>query len=278
MRSRERGFTLIEVLITVVVAGVLGAALMSLVLGQQKFYGQSEDAVIAQQNIRASLDLMGAELRMAGPSDILAADADSVAVRSDILRGVICRMPNSDQAYVFVYDTVATANLPGGVRGTAYSNPYDSAWVYEPGFTPSSSVSNTAQTVCVTQKGAPSTRPLSDFRDTNGWTAFAAPPDEGALVRWYGRLAYRLSPSGSDPNAWAIWRSGQELVTPFATSSRFRYVMANGSVRNSVGAGQLDQIRQIRVEVTAIGDANNRYGVNRPIVYDIPLRNCTANC
>lgn len=275
-RKADRGFTLVEVLITIIVAGVLGASLMGLLLGQQRFYGHADDSILAQQNIRAALDLMGAELRMANPTDIVAAEADSVTVRFDIKRGIVCGLPNSGQAYVFVYDSVGSANLPGGVWGMGFSGAYDSTWVYKDGFTPNSSVSQTAMDVCKIQKDVPAARPLSEFRQTGGWGG--VDPEEGSLARWYGKLSYRLSGSSTVPNAWAIWRSGQEFVTPFANTSRFRYVMDNGSVQNQVAAGQIDRIRRIRIEATAIGEVNNRYGVNRPIVYDIPLRNCTKNC
>ncbi|MGH7540521.1 MAG: PilW family protein [Gemmatimonadota bacterium] len=280
-RTGDRGFTLVEVLIAIVAAGVLGASLLGLVLGQQRFYGESGDAILAQQNLRASLDLMGSELRMASPTDIMAANSDSIAVRFDVVRGVVCRVPGAGQAYVLVYDSVGTANLPAGFRGTAYSNPYDSTYVYEDGFTPSVTGSGTGTApynACVA-KDAPDTYPGTAYRDTNGWGAFAVMPDSGALVRWYGRLSYWLGTSTSSPNGWAIWRNDQELVTPFHNTSRFRYVMANGSVQNSVvGVGQLDDIRMIRVEVTATGGGTNPYDVRRPIVYDIPLRNCTASC
>ena len=145
MRNRTRGFTLVEVLITVVVAGVLGGALMSLVLGQQKFYGHSDDTIVAQQNLRAAMDLMATELRMASPSDIMQARSDSVVVRFDILRAVVCDVTGADQVATFVYDSVASANLPSGFRGTAYSGAYDSAFVYGDGFTSTSSTGGSAQ-------------------------------------------------------------------------------------------------------------------------------------
>lgn len=271
-RLRSAGFTLVEVLITIVVAGVLGAALMGLVLGQQRFYGHSDDTIVAQQNLRAAMDLMATELRMASPTDIMVAQSDSVVVRFDILRAVVCSVTGANQAAVLVYDSVASANLPAGFRGTAYSGAYDSAFVYGNGFTPTSNATGTARTIC-TNNGAPSTYPNSAYRSTSGWSSqFGTVPDRGSLVRWYGRLAYSFSPSTSN-NGDALWRNAQELVTPFESGARFTYLMANGSVQTNVGAGQLANIRQIRVVATATGDNINRYDVRRAISYDIPLRN-----
>ncbi len=267
-RFRSAGFTLVEVLITIVVAGVLGAALMGLVLGQQRFYGHSDDTIIAQQNLRAAMDLMATELRMASPTDVMVARSDSVAVRFDILRGVVCDT-SAAQATVFVYDSVASANLPAGFRGTAYSGAYDSTFVYADGFTPTSSGSGAAKTTC-TGNGAPAGYPNSSYRTASGWPGVV--PARGSLLRWYGALAYSFGPSNS--NNWdALWRNGVELVTPFEVGAVFRYVMANGSVQNNVAGGQLQNIRQIRVMAAATGDGVNRFGVRRPLTYDIPLRN-----
>jgi prepilin-type N-terminal cleavage/methylation domain-containing protein len=276
LRDRTRGFTLVEVLITIVVAGVLGGALMALVMGQQRFYGHSDDTIVAQQNLRAAMDLMATELRMASPTDIMRARSDSVVVRFDILRAVVCDVTGPNETAVFVYDSVTSANLPSGFRGTAYSGAYDSAFVYADGFTPA--VAGTGgggsgpQGVC-TANGAPGGQPSSVYRRTTGWTSqFGLVPDRGSLLRWYGALAYSFGSSTSTTGE-ALFRNVDELVTPFEAGAVFRYVMANGSVQNNVAGGQLANIRQIRVVATAIGDGVNQFGVRRQLTYDIPLRN-----
>lgn len=263
----SRGFTLVEVLITVVVAGILGGALMSLVIGQQRFYARSDNEVLAQQNIRAAVDLMAAELRMAAPEDIVTASADSVTIRFDLVRAVVCG-GGSGSTHVYAYDSVANANLTSGIVGTAYSEPYDSAFVYADGFTGTITGSNAAsETLCQTN-GAPTSEPSSAFRLVSGWTT--APP-RGSLVRWYGTLTYSFAASATDAGAQAIWRNGQELVTPFEAGARFWYVMQNGSVQGSVSGTSLTDIREIRMGATATGQGP--FQARRAVVYDIPLRN-----
>lgn len=262
-----RGFTLVEVLITVVVASILGGALMSLVIGQQRFYARSDNEVLAQQNIRAAVDLMAAELRMAAPGDIMLAATDSVTIRFDLLRGVVCA-GGSGSTNIFAYDSVGTANLTSGIVGTAFSGPYDSAFVYDDGFTGTVSGSHSAsRTVCQTN-GAPMSEPLSAFRLVSGWTTT---PPRGSLVRWYGTLTYAFAPSATDAGSQAIWRNGQELVTPFEAGARFWYVMQDGSVQGSVSGGSLTDIREIRIAATATGQGP--FQARRPVVYDVPLRN-----
>ena len=264
---RSRGFTLVEILITVVVAGIIGGALMSLVISQQRFYARSDNHVLAQQNIRAAVDLMAAELRMASPEDIVTAASDSVTIRFDLVRGVVCG-GGSGSTHVFAYDSVGNANLSSGIAGTAYSEPYDSAFVYNDGFTGSITASNPAsETLCQTN-GAPTTEPSSAFRLVSGWTTT---PPRGSLLRWYGTLTYAFAPSVTDAGAQAIWRNGQELVTPFEAGAQFWYVMQDGSVLSSVSAGSLTDIREIRIGATATGQGP--FQARRPVVYDVPLRN-----
>jgi prepilin-type N-terminal cleavage/methylation domain-containing protein len=274
-RNRVGGFTLVEVMITIVVASVLGGALLTLVVGQQRFYTTSDNALLAQQNVRAAVDLVAAELRMASPEDIVRAQSDSVVVRFDLMRAVVCDTLGGGQADIFVYDSVTNANLVSSFRGTAYSGPYDSAFVYGDSFTPTvASTGGTAQTNCRNNGADPNgTAASGDFRRTSGWAAeYGITPLRGSLVRWYGLLSYRFGASTSVSGSDAIWRNNQELVSPFESGAQFQYVMASGSVQNSVSGPNLDKIREIRVVVIATGEGS-AFNVRRPVTYDIPLRN-----
>lgn len=271
-RRAQTGFTLVEMIITITVTTVLGAGILSLLLGQNRFYGHNDDAIYAEQSIRAAVDLMSAELRMASPSDVMAATSDSVSVRFDLVRAVVCAVTAGDQTAVFVYDTVSNANLPSGFRGGAFSGPYDSAFVYADGWIGTTSGSGSAKNTCV-DNGAPDLTGTQLYRRVSGWGAgFGAVPVQGSIVRSYGRLTYRFADSGFGPGL-AVWRNSQELVSPFDSGARFRYVLDDGSVVTSVAPAQFNQIRMIRIEATAIGDGVDRYGVKRTIEHSIPLRN-----
>lgn len=272
-RGRAAGFTIVELLVTLTVAGVLGMAILALVLGQNRFYGQSDDVIYAQQSLRAAMDLMASELRMAGPADVLAAAPDSVAIRFDLVRAVVCDSTAADETTLFVYDSVSNANLPAGFRGTAYSGPYDSAFVYADGWTGVATVGGSGAKSDCTDRGAPSDGESWAYRRVTGWQGeFGDVPDRGSLVRVYGRLTYRLGDSGFGTGI-AVWRNSQELVSPFEDGGRFRYLLDDGTLATTVSGGDLDRIRAIRIEVTAVGDGMNRFDVRRPIDYEVPLRN-----
>lgn len=275
-RVGRAGFTLVETLITLVVAGVLGVAILTLILGQNRFYEHSDDAIYAQQTIRAAMDLMSSELRMISPTDLRAAEEDSLAARFDLVRGVVCDTVGTDEAYLFVYDSVENANLPSDFRGTAFSGPYQSTFEYGDGWTGSTDAPNAvAEATCVANGSPVSVIPANVYREVSGWTGHpetGEAPERGSLVRFYGELSYSLA-SSSFGSGLAVWRNDQELVSPFETGGSFEYVMADGSVQSSVGSSDFDQVRVIRIDLTAVGEDVNRYGVERQIEYEIPLRN-----
>jgi len=73
MLRKNDGLTLIELLIALTVSAFVMAGLYRTVIGQQKSYTVQEQVVDAQQNVRAAVDRMTREIRMAGyRKDLLA--------------------------------------------------------------------------------------------------------------------------------------------------------------------------------------------------------------
>lgn len=64
--SRRRGFTLVELLITMVVASIAMSGILSVYVSQTKAYSVNDDMADMQQNLRAALYLMKNDLRNAG--------------------------------------------------------------------------------------------------------------------------------------------------------------------------------------------------------------------
>jgi len=60
------GFTLVELMITLVISGIIAGALYSTYLVQQHSYTNQEAVAEMQQNIRAALMVMSRDIRMAG--------------------------------------------------------------------------------------------------------------------------------------------------------------------------------------------------------------------
>ena len=66
IKKKDRGVTLIELMIVLVIAAVLVAGVYSLFITQHRSYAVQDQVVGVQQDARAALDIMGRDIRMAG--------------------------------------------------------------------------------------------------------------------------------------------------------------------------------------------------------------------
>ncbi|MDA3832850.1 MAG: prepilin-type N-terminal cleavage/methylation domain-containing protein [Spirochaetales bacterium] len=76
LKSMNKGFTLIELLIAMAISGVIMTGVYSAFKSQQDSYLAQEQVAEMQQTIRASLDIMTREIRMAGFRGVADSDAN----------------------------------------------------------------------------------------------------------------------------------------------------------------------------------------------------------
>ncbi|WP_028581422.1 prepilin-type N-terminal cleavage/methylation domain-containing protein [Desulfogranum japonicum] len=81
-RTGQIGFTLVELMITMVIASLISAALYSAYISQQRSQTAQDQIVEMQQHLRGGVNFMVRELRMAGCDPQLTADAGIVAATS----------------------------------------------------------------------------------------------------------------------------------------------------------------------------------------------------
>jgi len=89
--SNKKGFTLVELMITMAISGILVAAIYSVYTLQQKTHTAQDQVVEMQQNIRAAVLTMVQELRMAGydptssaGATITSANKSSISFQQDL--------------------------------------------------------------------------------------------------------------------------------------------------------------------------------------------------
>ena len=87
--NKNRGLTLIEVLIALALSVIIFAALASFFIGQQRHYNVRTQVAAMQENTRTGLDFMGRELSMTGynPTEtagVVTATATTVQVTMDL--------------------------------------------------------------------------------------------------------------------------------------------------------------------------------------------------
>lgn len=271
----EGGFTLVEALVALTISGILASGLISLLVGQSRFYDRTDDQLNAEQVAQATFDLVSAELRMASAQDLLAAASDSVTIRFDVVRGVVCDSTGSDEASIYVYNRTTNAGLTGSFFGIAVSGPYEETFEYEDNWNPTPTATGSGPKSDCTASGTPGTAPDSDYLRVTGWGARFTDgvPERGALMRGYGSLTYRFAASSFFATRTALWRGTQELVGPFDNTAAFSYVMANGSVQSFVSGSALDSVIAVRMTATATGEGSNPHNISRPLAFDVPFRN-----
>jgi prepilin-type N-terminal cleavage/methylation domain-containing protein len=104
-----RGFTLVELLVVVALAGVVLGALGRLLLSNQQFYRSESQVLDVEQGLRAVAQLIPAELRelSAQGGDILAMGRDSITIRAMRSLDVICALPSAAAGEVVVADSLS---------------------------------------------------------------------------------------------------------------------------------------------------------------------------
>jgi type II secretory pathway pseudopilin PulG len=268
--GRRDGFSLPEAVISIAMLAIIGSAIISLLRSQIRFYRHQEDVVIAGQNIRALVEALGGDIRMASGPDFLTARADTLALRSDIRRAVVCDSTAPDEAVVFVYDSVSAANLPPAYRGIAISPPDDSTWSYADGRVLTVRDVGAGPRAMCAGSGVPASVPDQRFRRLAGWlSAFpgGAPP-AGTIVREYGRLDYAFA---SAAGRLSLRRNSQELATPFLAGA-FTYMLADGTSHASLPPAQFSRLVAVTVSGRATGPGT--VGIPaRDFTHEIVLRN-----
>lgn len=270
--SGAAGFTLVEMVVTLVIVGVLGAGIVGLLMRQSAFYNQNDERIFAGQTLRATSDLVPAELRVASGKDIILSKEDSVTIRYPIKQGVVCAVDGSDNVYYYVYHEPDNANLAGGVEGSAFQNPDSTDFTYEDGFDATGSATSTAQSTCEDQ-GVPTGLSSDDFREVT-WSG--AGVEGGAMIRTYGHLTYWFGDSNFGQGL-ALWRNDQEFIAPFsAETTTFEYLVCTTGCswkKQVTDNSEQRSVQKMRIRAVAVGEGNNRYDVSQDLSYDVSLRN-----
>lgn len=212
----RRGLTLVELLITLLVFGILGTALTRLMISNSRFVARQEATLEARQTARAAMYLVATELRMVSDGGLLAASAESVTVRIPYAFGVLCqnatavRMPADSVVLASVVQGgLAYRNATGG-----YSIPPSPMVTWVPGG---------PGTDCLLD----SIRVVPGGQHINLSRAGIAPA--GTIFYLFQEVTYKFAASTQLPGRVALWRrvggaAEEEILAPFATSARFAFL------------------------------------------------------
>ncbi|MBY0488450.1 MAG: prepilin-type N-terminal cleavage/methylation domain-containing protein [Gemmatimonadaceae bacterium] len=133
-RSR-RGFTLPELMVTIVILGLLGTAVADMMLKQQRFYQRTNEEMLVRRNLRKALAMLPTELQgVSTPGgDISAFSTSAITFHSILGSSLVCAKGSSTQIDVPPVNTARTTTsswytLPA-VGDTLYALRNDSSGV-----------------------------------------------------------------------------------------------------------------------------------------------------
>lgn len=226
-RARRSGLTIIELIVTIIVLGIVGAAFVRMLTSQARFYEHQGAGRNARSISRAAVNVLLSEIRMVEVGGgVIAAAPDTITLRVPYALGVFC-------------------GSPGGVSTLALL-PTDSAMLAEPGFSGYAWRGRLGNYNYV-EGGAALAAPVPGTCVSSGLTPPPGSPrvgltptlpmgaDVGTVVLLTRRITYAFANSASVPGRIALWRrvhatgAREELAAPFDATARFRFYNRNAN-------------------------------------------------
>ncbi len=217
-RRARRGFSLVELIITLVLAAIIGAAAGRLLMSQTRFYARLANQKDARSVTRAARNIMQTELSMVEASGgIVAASNDSIRVRMPIAWGIFC-----SNSTIMLLPVDSAMRAMGTYEGYAAKDT-TSTGTYT--YTSASSAPTTGTATNCTAA------PVNITAPTNGSYVSLSPTltaTAGAPVFLYQTVTYLFRGSAIVPGKRGLYRrigsgSAEEILAPFDTSAKFRF-------------------------------------------------------
>jgi prepilin-type N-terminal cleavage/methylation domain-containing protein len=249
----RRGFSLAELLVAMVVMGLLGVALVTIMVNDSRFVSNQDAMLEARGTGRAVMQSMIAELHMVGDKGLVAAAKDSVRIRLPYSFGMACRTAGGT--------TVATM-MPGDSLMYATAVPEGLAWrdpssgsFTDPSLITGISVAASTNTAACTPDSIRQV-PGSRLIAISGIPGVNLPPS-GSLLYLYQTVTYKFATSSDVPGRRGLWRKAgagayEELAAPFDSTAIFAFLMGpfmTVDTRASVGAAALDSVRGLQLRL-----------------------------
>jgi prepilin-type N-terminal cleavage/methylation domain-containing protein len=269
MRTDRRGLTLIELLITILVAGILAAGVTSLLLSSNRFEEKTESLRAARRVSRAGVAALSNDLRMVDPGwGIEAASASSITLRVPYATGLVCTAAGTPTIAILPVDSVVLATP--GYSGVAvrlsdgsWSHATDGA-LTESGTWPSACTTAGIQQITA-PSGAPNQRTRAYTIGTGSVTG--SPLTVGAVVVLYRRTRFYFGVSAQTglTGRMALWRqyldSGSgavELAAPFDAAAAFRFYNLAATTAQDAAPSPLSNMRGVELFLPGESDRTAR--------------------
>ena len=262
------GLTLVELLVALTVTTIAGAALIQVMLAQNRASGTNEAWRVARAVSRGSLNRLLADLRIAeaeGALDASTVDGRNLTLRVPYAIGVACNTTLPMAVTLLPVDN--TQWSAARFAGFAWRDNTTSAYRYRTTsfhgatiFTPGTG------SVCAT--AAITTLPASAGGGTagrvvnlNASSLGTGLPSIGMNVFVYQQVRYRFAPSAALPGRTALWREvlnggpNEELAAPFDSTAHFSFYVVGSDVAQAAVPSPRSLTRGIEIHLDGMSEA-----------------------
>jgi prepilin-type N-terminal cleavage/methylation domain-containing protein len=268
----RRGFTLVELLLSLIVTAIVGAALVRMVLGQAKFMDQQEAWRGARAVARGGVNRLASDLRMVeatnGVSAAVAGGQD-FTVRVPYAFGVICLAAGNTLTLSMLPVDSAMYNAPGhsgfAVRADDGTYAYYTSTVLD-GIPANIGVGNCTGVAApdkpITTLASMNGSPAGNTITVTSTAAFNPAVKKGQIVFLYRRIRYQFKNSVALAGRTGLFRAPvdavggpeEEIATPFAATARVNFFVLNNAVAQAAVPGTLGDIRGLELVLDGMSE------------------------
>jgi prepilin-type N-terminal cleavage/methylation domain-containing protein len=252
MKSR-RGFTLAEMLVTMVVMGIVGSALAGLFASQSRFYDHAGQSQRARYVAQTALNAVLSDLRMVEATGGVVSPTTTEKLTVDVpyAMGILCAKTGAATVALFPIDPlVADQAKFAGFAWRDDNGSYSYVRAAD-GAALGTGMSGTCLANGVSLVSGGSVATVS--------SAVPAGADVGDPVLLLQRITYEFKASNAMPGRIALWRTiagGQsdELVGPFSNTAGFRFFVDGDDQAKSSVPSPLSSIRGVEIHFDSESD------------------------
>ena len=272
----RRAFTLIEILTSLAILGIIGVAFVRLITSQARFTEGQMAGRNARTVSRNSMNIMLTDLRMVQDNGGLRyAARDSVTVRIPVAFGLLCGT-TVGQATMQVLPVDSAMTEFGYYSGWAFRDSVSGLYNYQEAVTPApfNTVQDGNSNICTDSAVYPPPTPQgpgilpmnyvtsSGVQRTSRVIKIGDPvtfgtPNAGWPIFLYQQITYRFDSSVAYPHRVGLFRKVRsnttggavvdEIIAPFDTSAKFRFYVLNADAAQDAVPADLNTVRGLEL-------------------------------
>jgi prepilin-type N-terminal cleavage/methylation domain-containing protein len=267
MSSRSvarQGFTLIELMLSMIIAAVVGAALIRMSLAQARFMDQQEAWRSARSVARGGINRLVSDLRAVEASQGLeaaAAGGQDFTVRVPYAFGIMCLSTGTVHTVALLpvdSSMYAAAGFSGfAVRDKAGTYNYQVAGASIAG--PGVLLNCGGAFPVVANLPAINGSPAGKLIELHSG-AIVPTPDPGSIVFLFRRVRYEFKNSTALPGRTGLFRTmvdggaTEEIATPFDNTARVNFFVLNAGVAQAAVPALLGNVRGLELVLNGMSE------------------------